>query len=153
MVRAQPGSIAKKSPQPLESPQRHRKRPSSPTTSLKVIEQLKEAGKKTHLKANNTKKCHAGHVKRGREWLAEFFDGGTPPTDLLWLSPEQAPVSQDDLDPYANPTFACAFDRVPNEFSNKALLLFLTYKGFHQDLGRNMIEGIQAGFKDMREQV
>ena len=122
-------------------------------TSLKVIEWLKEARKKTHLKANNTKKCYAGHVKRGREWLAEFFDGGTPPTDLPWLSPEQAPVSRDDLDPYANPAFARAFDRVPNKFSNKVLSLFLTYKGFHQDLGRNTIEGIRAGFKDMWEQV
>lgn len=147
-------SIAKKCPQPPESPQKRRKRPtSSPTTSLKVIEQLKEAGKETHLKAINTKKCYAGHVKRGRKWLAEFFDGTTPPTDLPWLSPEQAPVSRDDADPYTDPAFARAFDLIPSEHSDRALSLFLTYKGFHQDLGRNTVEGIQAAFKDMWERA
>ena len=144
MVRVRTRCIAKKSPQPPESPQRHRKRPSSPRTSLKVIEQLKEAGKETHLKATNTKKCYAGHVKRGREWLAEFFDGSTTPMDLPWLSPEQALVSPDSQDPYADPAFARAFDSVPNKFSDKALSLFLTYKGFHQDLRRNTVEGIRA---------
>jgi hypothetical protein len=154
MVRARTRSIAKKSPQPSESPQRRRKRPSSSGTSLKVIEQLKEAGKETHLKATNTKKCYAGHVKRGREWLAEFFNGTTSPTDLPWLSPEQAPaVGQDGPDPYADPAFAHAFDSVPNEFSDKALSLFLTYKGFHQDLRRNTVEGIRAAFKDLWDRV
>ena len=149
MVRARTQSIAKKSPQPSELPQRCRKRPSSPRTSLKVIEQLKEAGKETHLKATNTKKCYVGHVKRGHEWLSEFFNGMAPPMDLPWLCPEQALVGQDGPDPYADPAFARAFNSVPNKFSDKALSLFLTYKGFHQDLRRNTVEGIRAAFKDI----
>lgn len=158
MVCACPRSIANRSPQPLglesKSSQRHHKQPValSPTTSLKVIEQLKEAGKEMYLKATNTKKCYAGHMKCSREWLAKFFDT-TSPTDLPWLSPEQAHVSQDDPDPYSNPAFAHVFERALNEFSNKALSLFLTYKGFHQDLGRNTVEGIQDAFKDMWNQA
>ncbi|KAF8452794.1 hypothetical protein L210DRAFT_3468878 [Boletus edulis BED1] len=151
MVHAQTWSIANKSPQPPDSPQRRRKRPSVPRTSLKVIEQLKEAGKETHLKAANTKRCYAGHVKRGREWLTEFFNGTTPPEDLPWLppGPEQALVSQDGPDPYADPAFAHAFNSTPNEYSDKALSLYLTYKGFHQDLRRNTVEGVRAAFKDV----
>jgi len=94
-----------------------------------------------------------GHVKHGREWLAEFFDGTTPSTDLPWLSPEQAPVGQDDADPYMDLAFAHAFDPVPSKYSDRALALFLTYKGFYQGLGRNTVEGIRAGFKDMWEQA
>ncbi|KAF8428474.1 hypothetical protein L210DRAFT_988369 [Boletus edulis BED1] len=144
-------SIAKKSPQPPNSPQRHHKQSSVPRTSLKVIEQLKEAGKETHLKAANTKRCYAGHVKCGHEWLTEFFNGTTPPEDLPWLppGPEQALVSQDGLDPYADPAFARAFDSTPNKYSDKALSLYLTYKGFHQDLRRNTVEGVRVAFKDV----
>ena len=68
--------------------------------------------------------------------------------DLAWLSPKQALVSPDSQDPYADPAFAGAFNSVPNMFSDKALALFLTYKGFHQDLRRTTVEGIQATFKD-----
>jgi hypothetical protein len=134
----------KTAPQPPESPRKHRKR--SPVQSLKFIEQLKETGKEAHLKATNTRKCYAGHVKRGREWLAEYFKDKRSSKELPWLSP--AHVSGEE-DPYTNPAFAYAFDRVPNEFSDKALSLFLTYKGFHQNLGRNSVEGIRVGFKDL----
>ena len=56
-------------------------------------------------------------------------------------------------DPYANPAFTYAFGRVPNEFSDGALSLFLTYKGFHQNLGRNSIKGIRAAFKVLWDKV
>ena len=110
MVHAWPRGIANKSPQHLylesKSP-RHCKWPlaSLPKTSLKVIECLKEAGKETHLKATNTKKCYAGHVKHGHEWHTKYYNGTTPSTDLEWLSSEWAQVSQDDPDPYFSPAF------------------------------------------------
>lgn len=131
---------AKKAPQLLESPQKHCKRVLSPIKSLKVIEKLKETGKETHLKAMNMKKCYAGHVKHGCEWLAEFFQDETSSDSkkLPWL-PSEHIVGMDD--PFTNPAFAHAFDRVPNEFSNQVLSLFLTYKGFHQNLQRMTVEG------------
>ena len=146
MVRAR--HSGKMAPQPPESPQKHRKRP--PVQSLKFVEKLKETGKEAHLKATNTRKCYAGHVKRGREWLAEYFKDEKSSKELPWLTPTH--VSSEE-DPYANPAFAYAFGRVPNEFSDGALSLFLTYKGFHQNLGRNSIEGIRAAFKDLWDKV
>jgi hypothetical protein len=119
-----------------------------PLKSLMFVEQLKETGKETHLKAANTRKSYAGHINRGREWLAGYFtvpDGGSP-KELSWLAPDHV-VGKDD--PYTNPAFARAFDHVPNEFSDKALSLFLTHKGFDQGLGRNTVEGIRAAFKDL----
>lgn len=141
----------KKAPQPPESPKKtRRKRPLSTSQSLKVIEQLKEAGKEAHLKAKNTRKCYTGHVKRGREWLAEHFSANDRDSDKAeWSAP-------DDLageDPYGDPEFAHAFDRTPNQCSDKALALFLTYKGFHQNLGKGTVEGIRAAFKNLWDNV
>ena len=140
----------KKAPQPSESPQKHRKRAplGPPSKSLKAIEQLKEARKATRLKAANTRRNYAGHVKRGRTWLAQFFKDGSSSEskELSWLTPDHV-VGKDD--PYTNPAFECAFDRTPNEFSDRALSLFLTYKGFHENPGKNTVDGIRAAFKDL----
>lgn len=137
---------------------RRKQRPSpasSSLTSLRFIEQLKETGKQTHLKAANTRKLYAGHVKRGRQWLSEFLEKENSPKsdtmvddqpELSWMTPEC--VTGED-DPYSDPAFARAFDGTPNKFSDKALALFLTYKGFYQNLGRNTVEGIRVAFKDM----
>ncbi|KIK74944.1 hypothetical protein PAXRUDRAFT_19406 [Paxillus rubicundulus Ve08.2h10] len=140
----------KKEPQLPESPKKAcRKRPPPTSKSLKVIEQIKEAGKEAHLKAKNTRKCYTGHVKRGCEWLLEHFSANDRDSDTGWSAP-------DDLageDPYGDPAFAHAFNCTPNQCSDKALALFLTYKGFHQNLGKGTIEGIQAAFKDLWDNV
>ena len=132
-----------KHPQPPESPKKaRRKRLLSAESSLKVIQQLKESGKETHLKVRNTKKCYTGHIKHGHTWLASHF----PAED------EQLSVSEGDGpkdDEYSDPAFCTAFDHIPNHCSNKVSLLFLTFKGFHQNLGRGTVEGICATFKDL----
>ena len=138
-------NCTRKGPQLLSAPESpkkaRRKRLSSPGGSLKVIEQLREAGKEAHLKARNTKKCYTAHVKCGREWLASHFlaDNSTP-------SMPESPTTEDI---YSDPLFRAAFDRVPNHCSDKALSLFLTFKGFHQNLGKGTVEGIRAAFKDL----
>jgi hypothetical protein len=141
----------KKLPQPPESPKKvHKKRPPSSWKSLKVIEQLKEAGKEAHLKARNTKKCYKGHVQRGREWLAQHFSKSS--VNGSEDSEQQPTPDSDDLDekdPYADPIFPHAFDCSPNRRSDRALALFLTYKGFHQSLSKGTIEGVRAAFKDL----
>ncbi|KAF8128271.1 hypothetical protein EV363DRAFT_1297891 [Boletus edulis] len=82
----------------------------------------------------------AGHIKRGRAWLTEYSRNESSTRELLpWTTPDHV-VSKND--PYTNPTFVHAFDRVPNEFSDAALALFLTYKGF-------TMEGVRAAFKDL----
>ena len=143
----------KKLPQPPESPKKAREKksraPSSPK-SLKVIEKLKEAGKEAHLKARNTKKCYLGHVKRGREWLAQHFSSvSSSASDSEEHHHPPTPEDLDEEDPYADPMFPHAFDRAPNGCSDRALALFLTYKGFHQGLSKGTVEGVRAAFKDL----
>ena len=120
-------------------------RASNATTSLKAISQLKESGKEAHLRAKKTRKCYAGHVKWGREWLEEHFLTKTDPDELL--TPD---VNED---PYEDPKFPNVFDCIPNKTSNKGLALFLTYKGFHQNLSQGTVEGIHAAFKDLWDNV
>lgn len=52
-------------------------------------------------------------------------------------------------DIYSDPSFQAAFDWVPNHCSDKAVALFLTFNGFHQNLGQSTVEGIRAAFKDL----
>ena len=137
-----------KYPRPPESPQKtQRKRPSSAESSLKVICQLKESRKETHLKARNTKKCYVRHVKHGCEWLSSHFPN----------SDKQLPVTEDADGPkdneYNDPMFHTAFDHILNHCSDKALSLFLTFKGFHQNRGRGTIKGIHMAFKDLWDNV
>ena len=143
-------NCTRKYPQPPapESPKKapsRRKRVPSPERSLKVIEQLREAGKEAHLKARNTKKCYTGHVKRGREWLAGHF----PANGSTHSIPKDA--SNEDI--YGDPSFQAAFNHIPNHCSDKALSLFLTFKGFHQNLGKGTVKGIRAAFKDLWDNV
>ncbi|KAH0832355.1 hypothetical protein J3R83DRAFT_13378 [Lanmaoa asiatica] len=144
-------NCTRKYPQPLapESPKKapsRRRRVPSPEKSLKVIEQLREAGKEAHLKARNTKKCYTGHVKRGREWLTGHFPAGS---DSKLSVPED--LANEDI--YTDPSFRAAFDQIPNHCSDKALSLFLTFKGFHQNLGKGTVEGIRAAFKHLWDNV
>jgi hypothetical protein len=140
-----------KTPQLPESPKKksHKTRSSTATstavTSLKTISQLKESGKAAHLRAKKTRKCYAGHVKRGRQWLAEHFCTETDEHEQS--APDGIKGEKDD--PYLDPEFPNAFDCIPNKMSDKALALFLTYKGFHQNLSQEMVEGIRAAFKDL----
>ncbi|KAF8439472.1 hypothetical protein L210DRAFT_3504546 [Boletus edulis BED1] len=54
---------------------------------------------------------------------------------------------------YADPLFPHAFDRMPNGCSDKALALFLTYKGFDQKWSKGTVEGIRAAFKDLWDNI
>ena len=114
---------------------------SNAMTLLKAISQLKESGKEAHLRVKKTRKCYAGHVKQGREWLEEHFLTKTDPDELL--------TPNVDEDPYEDPKFPNVFDCIPNKISDKGLALFLTYKGFHQNLSQGTVEGICATFKDL----
>ncbi|KAF9223299.1 hypothetical protein BS17DRAFT_880530 [Gyrodon lividus] len=119
--------------------------------SLKTINQLKEYGKATYLRAKKTRKCYMGHVKQGREWLAEHFHTETDSNEQS--APDVANKQEDDSDPYRDPESPNAFSRIPNKMSDKALTLFLTYKGYHQNRSNGTVEGICAAFKDLWDNV
>ncbi|KAF9223300.1 hypothetical protein BS17DRAFT_808772 [Gyrodon lividus] len=92
-----------------------------------------------------------GHVKQGREWLAEHFHTETDSNEQS--APDVANKQEDDSDPYRDPESPNAFSRIPNKMSDKALTLFLTYKGYHQNRSNGTVEGICAAFKDLWDNV
>ncbi|KIM42896.1 hypothetical protein M413DRAFT_70267 [Hebeloma cylindrosporum] len=60
---------------------------------------------------------------------------------------------QDDLNnPYIQPEFASAFNKIPNSFSPTALAMYITYKCIHQKLKSGTGDSIRAAFKHMWDQ-
>ncbi|KIN97880.1 hypothetical protein M404DRAFT_100511, partial [Pisolithus tinctorius Marx 270] len=48
---------------------------------------------------------------------------------------------------YSDPNFKSAFERVPNRCSDKALALYLSWRGFQENSSQSTIDGVRAGFK------
>jgi len=128
-----------------------------PKSALADVQKCKELGVKTHLQANKTRVNYAGHVRRGQEWLASHFDAPSCSMNeggplVLALSPSA--IREDpDRDVYDDPVFKDAFGRIPNRCSDKALALFMSLKGFHENRGKATIEGIRAAFKKFWDQA
>ncbi|KAG2133337.1 hypothetical protein DEU56DRAFT_738972 [Suillus clintonianus] len=130
-------------------------------TALEDVQKCKEHGIKTHLQANNTRTNYAGHVRRGREWLASHFEtpscsavsetwrGDTSENSLVLL-PATAEIHADN-DVYEDPAFKYAFESIPNRCSDKALALFMSLKGFHENLSKTTVESIRLAFKKLWE--
>ncbi|KAG1814581.1 hypothetical protein DFJ58DRAFT_673655, partial [Suillus subalutaceus] len=108
----------------------------------------------------NTRANYAGHVRRGRQWLASYFK--TPAvseserrdiaSDDLLIPMPSSPASFDmhsDNDAHDDPAFKDVFDRIPNRCSHKALALFMSLKGFHENLSKTTVESIHSAFKKM----
>ncbi|KAI6035401.1 hypothetical protein F5J12DRAFT_924235 [Pisolithus orientalis] len=100
---------------------------------------IKEAGKETHLRAAKTRAAYSGHVHRARSWLQSHFpEEGTPPT------PNH---TGEDSEIYSDPNFKNVFERMPNRCSDKALALYLSWRGFQENSSQSTIDGVRAGFK------
>ncbi|KAG2041203.1 hypothetical protein BDR03DRAFT_1007530 [Suillus americanus] len=55
--------------------------------------------------------------------------------------------SHNDDAAYEDPTFRDALKQIPNQHSDKALALFISYKCFHENNSQSTCDGIQAAFK------
>ncbi|KAG1780203.1 hypothetical protein EV702DRAFT_1266678 [Suillus placidus] len=145
---------------------RRRKESAAPKSALADIQKCKELGIETHLQANKTRSSYAGHVRRGREWLASHFDAPSCSANegdsSVPKEPSVQPVAPSvpsrvgdnpDSDVYADPAFKDAFGCMPNRCSDKALALFMSLKGFHENLSKNTVESIRAAFKKLWEQA
>ncbi|KAG1770851.1 hypothetical protein EV702DRAFT_1270992 [Suillus placidus] len=145
---------------------RRRKESAAPKSALADIQKCKELGIETHLQANKTRSSYAGHVRWGREWLASHFDapscsaneGDSSVPKEFSVQPVAPSVpsrvgDNPDSDVYADPAFKDAFGCMPNRCSDKALALFMSLKGFHENLSKNTVESIRAAFKKLWEQA
>ncbi|KAG1741594.1 hypothetical protein EDD22DRAFT_786691 [Suillus occidentalis] len=143
MVRLKKGSP--KAPQLPDAAQKTRRKKTTAhtKTALSDVQKCKQNGIETHLQATNTRNNYAGHVRRGREWLESHFDH---------LESEfTVGDNVNDSDVYNDPAFKDAFSHIPNRCSDKALALFMSLKGFHQNLSKTTVESIRSAFKKMWE--
>lgn len=103
---------------------------------LDTLQAVRDASLLEFGKSKNTNKAYAGHIARGKKFLAnvvaerkakgiEVCDKGIPTTEL-----------------------AKAFDKPPNRYSAVALEFFLVQKVFTEELSRSYAEGIQGAFAD-----
>ncbi|KAG1832589.1 hypothetical protein DFJ58DRAFT_671092 [Suillus subalutaceus] len=152
MARSKKGSKASQLPDPAQKKAGRKKRTATTKTALADVKKCKELGIETHLQANNTRVNYAGHVRRGREWLASHFE--SPCSEDLLVPMPLLPANVEthaDSDVYDDPAFKDAFDRIPNRCSDKALALYMSLKGFHENLSKTTVESIRSAFKKLWE--
>ncbi|KAI6000121.1 hypothetical protein F5J12DRAFT_951289 [Pisolithus orientalis] len=127
----------------VPSPDKPKKRARVSTTkelpSLHTAHRIKEAGKETHLRAAKTRAAYLGHVHRAHSWLQSHF-----PEEGMPLTPNH---TGEDSEIYSDPNFKNAFEHVPNRCSDKALALYLSWRGFQENSSQSTIDGVRAGFK------
>ncbi|KAG2354498.1 hypothetical protein BDR07DRAFT_1494500 [Suillus spraguei] len=106
--------------------------------------------------ASNMRTNYAGHVRHGREWLASHFESST--VSETWgdeiIEHSLVPLVTTakihaDNDVYEDPAFKDAFENILNRCSDKALALYMSLKGFHENLSKMTIESIHSAFKKM----
>ncbi|KAI6019428.1 hypothetical protein BKA83DRAFT_4495450 [Pisolithus microcarpus] len=107
--------------------------------SLHVVHQIKEAGKQTHLRAAKTRETYSRHVRQARSWLQGHFP--------LEGAPQILAHTEHESEIYSDPGFKNAFERVPNQCSDKALALYLSWRGFQENCSQSTIDGVRAAFK------
>ncbi|KIN97548.1 hypothetical protein M404DRAFT_160167 [Pisolithus tinctorius Marx 270] len=113
--------------------------------SLHTVHQIKEAGKQTHLRAAKTRATYFRHVRQAHSWLGSHF--------LAEGTPSALSHAVDNSEVYSDPNFKNAFECVPNQCSDKALALYLSWKGFQENCSQSTIDGIRAAFKMLWDEV
>ena len=107
--------------------------------TLKKATRVKDSGIKNHLRAENTCATYTRHVRQGREWLQKLVVAEGE-EDSSWQPEEHSKT-------YSNPCFKDALERTPNECSDSALALYLSWRAFEGNGSPSTIDGIRAGFK------
>ncbi|KAG1848956.1 hypothetical protein DFJ58DRAFT_729716 [Suillus subalutaceus] len=93
-----------------------------------------------------------------REWLASHFEGSTVSEtwrdDIFERSLVPLLTTAEihaDNDVYEDPAFKDAFETIPNRCSDTALALYMSLKGFHENLSKTTVKSIRSAFKKMWE--
>jgi hypothetical protein len=122
------------------------------------VQKCKQYGIETHLQENNTRSNYARHICRGWKWLVSHFDNLSKsaiskntskdsPTLMLSLPPSVAIDADNDVND--DPAFKDMFNRISNRCSDKALALFMSLKGFHENLSKMTVKSICLAFKKL----
>ncbi|KAL4065526.1 hypothetical protein V8B97DRAFT_2025782 [Scleroderma yunnanense] len=82
-------------------------------------------------------KAYDGHVGQGHKWLQSHTSSSSSiPTSIV-----------EDI--YNDPGFKDVFEKVPNHCSDKALALYLSWRGFHENQSQSTVEGVHVAFKKL----
>ncbi|KAG2082120.1 uncharacterized protein F5147DRAFT_660578 [Suillus discolor] len=151
MVRTKPKSCkGPPSPHAAEASPRKRRKGAVPTgnTTLLAINKVKERAKQQHKHAKKTRENYNGYVERGQTWLKAHF--ATSRGAVASMDSETMSIS---TDAYEDPTFRDALERMPNQHSDKALALLISFKCFHENCGQSMCDGTYSAFKKFWEEA
>ncbi|KAG1883365.1 hypothetical protein F4604DRAFT_1920566 [Suillus subluteus] len=126
------------------SPKKRRKgaQPTAGDTTLPVIDKIKERAKQQHKHASSAWKNYNSYIDRGQKWL-KVHASATGYRD----------EESHNGDAYEDPTFRDALKEIPNQHSDKALTLFISYKCFHENNGQSTCDGIHAAFTKYWEEA
>jgi hypothetical protein len=143
------------SPADKASPKKRRKgaEPAGSTT-LPVIGKIKERAKQQHKHAKKTRQNYDAYVGRGQTWLKAHFS--TVDTKAEARDVETGGDSESfavSSDAYEDVKFRDALERMPNEHSDKALALLISFKCFHENCGQSTCDGIYSAFKKLWEEA
>ena len=103
---------------------------------LNTLQNIRDAHLVEYGKSKNTNKAYAGHVSRGRKFLADIV----AERELKGIEICYKGILTSEL--------AKAFDKPPNRYSAVALEFFLVQKVFTKELSKSYAEGIQGAFAD-----
>ncbi|KAG1901248.1 uncharacterized protein F5891DRAFT_1144993 [Suillus fuscotomentosus] len=151
MVRTKPKSCkGPPSPHAAEASPRKRWKGAVPTgnTTLPAINKVKERAKQQHKHAKKTHENYNGYVERGQTWLKAHFT--TSRGAMASMDSETVSIS---TDAYEDPTFRDALERMPNQHSDKALALLISFKCFHENCGQSTCDGTYSAFKKFWEEA
>lgn len=108
--------------------------PSDSSINLGTLVELNQQSRQTYGKAQRTIEAYRGYIAKGKEFLA------------LMVKARRENQEQDEID---TDLLEKAFDNPPNQFSAKALELFLVHKCLGPDgCGPSTAERIHAAFCD-----
>ncbi|KAG1906357.1 uncharacterized protein F5891DRAFT_1138182 [Suillus fuscotomentosus] len=138
------------SPHAAEASPRKRRKGAVPTgnTTLPAINKVKERAKQQHKHAKKTRENYNGYVERGQTWLKAHFT--TSRGAMASMDSETVSIS---TDAYEDPTFRDALERMPNQHSDKALALLISFKCFHENCGQSTCDGTYSAFKKFWEEA
>ncbi|KAG0691470.1 hypothetical protein DFH29DRAFT_884343, partial [Suillus ampliporus] len=151
--RTKPKSRKGPTPHIAEASPKKRRKGAEPTgsTTLLAIDKVKERAKQQHT---NTRRRHGrnynGYVERGQMWLRAHFSATMDMKATREASVDSETVSI-SANAYKDPKFRDALERVPNQHSDKALALLISFKCFHENCGQSTCNRTYSAFKKFWE--
>jgi len=119
-----------------KNPRARRRSPSPESDSdLEDLAGVRDACLKQYGKSENTRKAYAGHIARGKKWIASQVAKAQRKGVDSW---EEIPLS----------ALKVVFETPPSRYTAKALQLHLVHRCFREHRSKSTAEGVQGAFAE-----